>query len=83
VRKQAIKAVNEIHLEAKEMAENEMNSLLEYKKVTDDLRLFSSVEEFITLRDDISLQTIHTMIDCVKDAYDISRDFYRFKADLF
>ena len=83
VRKQAIKAVNEIHLEAKEMAENEMNSVLEYKKVTDDLRLFSSVEEFITLRDDISLQTIHTMIDCVKDAYDISRDFYRFKADLF
>ena len=32
VRKQAIQAVNEIHLEAKEMAENEINSILEYKK---------------------------------------------------
>jgi hypothetical protein len=30
--------VNEIHLEAKEMAENEINSILEYKKTTDELR---------------------------------------------
>ena len=83
VRKQAIQAVNEIHLEAKEMAENEINSVLEYKKTTDELRWFSSAEEFITIRDDVSLQTIHAMIDSVKDAYDFSRDFYRFKADLF
>jgi oligoendopeptidase F len=38
VRKQAIQAVNEIHLEAREMAENEINSILEYKKITDELR---------------------------------------------
>lgn len=83
VRKQAIQAVNEIHLEAREMAENEINSILEYKKTVDELRNFSSAEEFITVRDDISLQTVHTMIDAVKDAYDFSRDFYKFKADLF
>lgn len=83
VRKQAIQAVNEIHSEAKEMAENEINSILEYKKTVDELRWFSNAEEFITLRDDISLETIHTMIDAVKDAYNFSHDFYRFKADLF
>jgi oligoendopeptidase F len=83
VRKQAIQAVNEIHLEAKEMAENEINSILEYKKTTDELRGFSCAEEFLTVRDDISLQTVQTMVDSVKDAYDFSRDFYKFKADLF
>ena len=83
IRKQAIKALNEIHLESKYMAENEINSILEYKKTTDELRWFSDAEEFITVRDDISVQTIHTMIDAVKDAYDFSNDFYRFKADLF
>ena len=83
VRKQAIQAVNEIHLEAREMAENEINSILEYKKTTDELRWFSSAEEFLTVRDDISLQTVQTMVDSVKDAYDFSRNFYKFKADLF
>ena len=83
IRKQAIQAVNEIHLEAKEMAENEINSILEYKKITDELRWFSHAEEFITVRDDISLQTVHTIVDSVKDAYDFSRNFYNFKADLF
>ena len=83
IRKQAIQAVNEIHLEAKEMAENEINSILEYKKITDELRWFSHAEEFITVRDDISLQTVHTIVDSVKDAYDFSRNFYKFKADLF
>ena len=38
IRKQAIQYVNEIHLEAKEMAENEINSILEFKKTTDELR---------------------------------------------
>ena len=83
IRKQAIKAVNEIHLEAKYMAENEINSILEYKKTVDELRWFSDAEEFVTVRDDISIETIHTMINAVKDAYDFSRDFYKFKADLF
>jgi oligoendopeptidase F len=83
IRKQAIQAVNEIHLEAKEMAENEINSILEYKKTTDELRGFACAEEFLTVRDDISLQTVQTMVDSVKDAYDFSRDFYKFKADLF
>ena len=83
IRKQAIQAVNEIHLEAREMAENEINSILEYKKTTDELRWFSSAEEFLTVRDDISLSTVQTMVDAVKDDYDFSRDFYKFKADLF
>ena len=83
IRKQAIKAINEVHLEAREMAENETNSILEYKKITDELRWFPDAEGFIKLRDDIWVETIHTMIDAVKDAYDISREFYRFKASLF
>jgi oligoendopeptidase F len=65
------------------MAENEINSILEYKKTTDELRWFSSAEEFLTVRDDITLSTVQTMVDAVKDAYDFSRDFYKFKADLF
>ena len=83
IRKQAIQAVNEIHSEVREMAENEINSILEYKKTTDELRWFSSAEEFLAVRDDISLSTVQTMIDAVKDAYDFSRNFYKFKADLF
>ena len=83
VRKQAIHAVDEIHLEAKEMAENETNAILSYKKTLDTLRGFSSAEDFIALRDDIDLKTIHTMIDAVRESYSFSRDFYQFKADLF
>lgn len=83
IRKQAIKWINEIHLEAKEFAENEMNSILEYKKTIDELRNFSSADEFVSLRDDISLNTINAMIESVKDSYDFSREFYKFKAKLF
>ena len=83
IRKLAIKAVNEIHSEARYMAENEINSILEYKKTVDKLRWFSDAEEFVTLRDDISIETIHTMIDAVKDNYSFSHDFYKFKANLF
>lgn len=83
IREQAIKWINEIHLEARKMAENEMNSMLEYKKTIDDLRWFSSAEEFLIVRDDTSLKTLHTLIESVKDNYDFSRDFYKFKADLF
>ena len=32
---------------------------------------------------DISLSTVHTMVEAVKGAYDFSRDFYKFKANLF
>lgn len=83
IRQQAIHAVDEIHLEAKEMAENETNAILSYKKTLDTLRGFSSAEDFIALRDDIDLKTIHTMIDAVRESYSFSRDFYQFKADLF
>lgn len=83
IRKQAIKWINEIHFDAKELAENEINSILEYKKTVDDLRHFSSADEFVSLRDDISLDTINAMVDSVKDSYDFSREFYKFKASLF
>lgn len=83
IRDQAIKWLNEIHSEVRKTAENEMNSILEYKKITDDLRWFWSAEEFLTVRDDTTLKTIHTLIESVKDNYDFSRDFYKFKSDLF
>ena len=83
IRKQAIKWINEIHLEVKEMAENEMNWILEYKKTVDELRHFSSADEFVSLRDDISLDAINAMVNSVKDSYDFSREFYKFKANLF
>lgn len=83
IRKQAIQWINESHVAAKTMAENEMNSILEYKKTIDDLRWFKKAEESMSLRDDISLDTVQTMVDSVKDHYDFSRNFYKFKAKLF
>ncbi len=82
IRKQAINLLNEIHLQTRDMAENEMNSILEYKKTIDDLRGFKTAEDFLKLRDDISVETIHTMVNTVQESFDLSREFYKFKASL-
>jgi len=82
VRQIAIKAINEIHSEAREFAENEMNSILEYKKTIDDLRWFKNADDFVSVRDDVSINTVHTMIECVINDYAFSRDFYKLKSKL-
>lgn len=82
IRIQAAKLMDELLFSKREMAENEMNSLLWYKKTIDELRWYNDAEEFLTVRDDISLETIHTMLDCVKENYDFSHDYYKLKAKL-
>lgn len=80
-----IRAANEINkafFSLVEVAENEINAILEYKKEIDKLRKFSYPEEASYLRDDIDKEVVEAMIKEVVDCNDISQQFYCFKAHL-
>lgn len=81
-RTRAAQQVNTILVSLAEVAENEINSILEYKKETDKLRNFSYPEESTYLADDISKEVVDTMVEQVVSSYDISQSFYTLKAKL-
>ncbi|MDR0607461.1 MAG: hypothetical protein LBG52_03760 [Candidatus Peribacteria bacterium] len=81
-RKRATAGVNKILAPLTPIAENELNSVLEYKKEVDQLRNFSFPEEARCLSDDIDREVIEAMAVAVEASYPISQQFYRLKAKL-
>lgn len=81
-RKRAADQVNSILSTHAEIAENEINSILEYKKEVDKLRNFSYPEQATYLRDDISPEVVETMVQQVSDSNEFSQSFYQLKAKL-
>ncbi|MDR2541324.1 MAG: hypothetical protein LBD11_06265 [Candidatus Peribacteria bacterium] len=81
-RKRAEQQVHEILAELAPIAENELNSVLEYKKEVDQLRNFSSPEASRFLNDDIESEVVEAMVSQVKASYSISQQFYKLKAKL-
>jgi oligoendopeptidase F len=78
----AAKAFNEIVASKREIAEAEINSILADKKVDDMLRGFSRPDEATHLSDDIETEVVDTVLKAVEKNFQISRDFYAFKAKL-
>lgn len=72
----------EINTKWAEVAEHEINSILEDKKNEDYLRNFKRPEEATMLSDRISIDTVDTLVDAVASYNSISNDFYKLKAKL-
>lgn len=82
VRDSAAKAFNKILINYLDVAENEINSVLENKKTTDQLRGLPRPDSGRIIRDDLDEQTVDTLIKVVTSHFDISCRYYKLKAAL-
>lgn len=82
VRDSAASAFNEVLKRHSSTAEWEINSVLENKKVDDEIRGFKRPDQSRFLSDDMDAEVVDTLVDVVSDNFRISKDFYSFKAKL-
>ncbi|MFH2020984.1 MAG: M3 family oligoendopeptidase [archaeon] len=82
VRDSAANAFNDILKKNSDSAEAEMNSILENKKIDDELRKIKRPDLTRHISDDIDSEIVDSMIECTAERYDISRRYYRLKARL-
>ncbi|MDD3868797.1 MAG: M3 family metallopeptidase [Candidatus Absconditabacteria bacterium] len=83
LRTQAAQQANLLLRSLRPEAENEINSILEYKKSVDELRNFSYPEEASYLANDIDKEVVEAMSVAVVDSFEFSKGFYTLKAKLF
>lgn len=79
----AITALNDIFTKHEKVAEKEMNSFLENKKINDELRGFERPDSARHLAEGIDTKAVDALIETVRENFKVSQDFYRFKAKLF
>lgn len=82
VRDQAAKAFNDILDKWKDVATEELNSILGNKKVDDELRGFSRPDESRLLNDDFDTEITDTVLEAVSSRYKVAQRYYILKADL-
>jgi len=83
VRNSASEAFNEILYKYVEVAENEINSVLENKKVDDELRGYKRPDKQRHVFDDIDSKAVDVLIKTVSSRFDIPKRYYRLKSRLF
>ncbi len=82
VRDSAAKALNDILLKHSDVAEAEINSILQDVKTNQELRKISRPDLSRHLGDDIETEIVDALIKSVSDAFDISKEYYSLKAKL-
>lgn len=82
VRDTAAGAFNGILTKYADVAENELNSVLQNKKVDDELRGSPRPDALRHLADDIETEVVDALIDAVSQRFDIPARYYRLKAKL-
>jgi oligoendopeptidase F len=82
VRDTAATALNEILVEALDLAEAELNSVLADKKTNDELRGMSRPDLGRHLGDDIDSAAVDSLLDAVEARFDLSKRYYSLKAKL-
>lgn len=83
VRDGAACAFNKILERHIETGEAELNSILQNKKIDDELRGFTRPDEARHLNDDIDSEVVDTLISSVSKRFDISQKYYELKSKLF
>ena len=83
VSKTAIAAVKDILNKHSRVAEKEINSFLENKKINDELRGFERPDSARHNAEDIDTKAVDTLVKTVTENFKVSRDYYTFKAKLF
>jgi len=65
-----------------DVAEHEMNSILEMERVLSEIKKYSRADGSRHLSDDISSKTVDTMLNSVENHFSLPQKFYKFKAKL-
>lgn len=82
VRDEAAKAFNEILARHADVAENELNAVLQDKKVNDNLRGLKRPDEARHISDDIETEVVDAMLEAVAKSFAISQRYYKLKAEV-
>jgi oligoendopeptidase F len=82
VRDSAAKALNSMLYDASDVAESEINSVLENKKTDDFLRKIPRPDMARHISDDIDTEVVDTLVRQVSSRFDIPARHYRLKAKL-
>ncbi len=82
IRDKAAEAINDIISNNINVAESEINAILNNKKVTDDLRGYTRPDQARHVSDDIETEIVDTLIQTVTSSFDIPKEFYKLKAKL-
>lgn len=82
VRKSAGEAVQDIQEKLADAAEAEMNSVLQYHKVADDLRGQTRPDQSRHITDDLDAEVVDALVEAVNSRNDISQRFFDLKAKL-
>lgn len=83
VRDSAAEAFNDILAKHADVAEAEINSVLQNKKVNDDLRGMERPDLGRHLGDDIDTEVVDVLVQTVGNNFDIAKRYYALKAKLF
>ncbi len=73
---------NEIMEKYSDVAEHELNAVLQNKKVDDQLRKFPRPDSSRHLGDDMETETIDQLVKVVTDNFAVAHEFYKLKAKL-
>src|SRR5690606_11306696 len=82
LRDQAAVEVHDIMASHTAVATEEMNALLAFKKIQDDLRHFERPDASRHLSDGVSSQMVDSLLEAVSSRFDLARRFYVLKAKL-
>ncbi len=82
VRDRAVEAFNDIIRGLLSVAENEINALLDDKKIEDKLRGFEKADSRRHLNDDIDGEVVDVLINSVSIRNDLTKKYYELKAKL-
>jgi oligoendopeptidase F len=82
LRDNAVAELNGIFQKHIKMGEWELNSVLEYKKVSDTLRGYSRPDSATHLGDDVETEVVDALLEAVSSRNDIPQRFYKLKAQL-
>lgn len=82
IRDSAAGALNDILSSNLDVAVEELNSVLEYKKVNDELRGFSRADQSRHISDDIETKVVDSLIEAVSARNSIAHRYYELKAKL-
>ncbi len=82
VRDSAVKAFNDILEENSDVAEAELNSVFNNKKINDELRRMKRPDLARHISDDIDSEIVDNLIEVVSKRFDIPKRYYKLKAKL-
>ena len=82
IRDSAAHALNSILKKHLDVAENELNSVLENKKTNDELRNYTRADSSRHLGDDIEGEIVDSLVEAVSSKFNIAKRFYSLKAKL-